>query len=231
MGAPDDIVEVVAALDPILSGAHARGGRLPPERRMAEMLGVSRRRLRAALDFLQYRGRIFRRHGQGTFVAPPPRPGKDRSRLLAGRISFSELMDVRLQIEPRMAELAATRRTAEDLPLLATLTRRTRQTQSPREYDLADDVFHYRIAELAGNALLLDIHDLIRQLRGEVNWRARRAETHVPQVLRQLGEQHQRIYDAIAAGDGDGAGQAVRLHLRHVAAMIETGLTDPSGAD
>ncbi|MFV0493392.1 MAG: FadR/GntR family transcriptional regulator [Pseudorhodobacter sp.] len=222
MDAPNEIEQVIAALDPILLTAHSDGGRLPPERAMAEMLGVSRRRLRTALDHLQYRGRIFRRHGQGTFVTPPPHPGKTRSRLLAGRVTFAELMEVRLQIEPRMAELAATQRSAEDLAQLAVLTEHTRRTQSPDDYDLADEVFHYRIAELADNALFLEIYDLVRQLRGEARWRERRVETHVPSARHVLGEQHQRIFDAIALGDRAMAGEAVRIHLRHVAAIIET---------
>ena len=218
----DDPAAVIAALAPILTEAAKTGGRLPPERRLAEILGIPRRRLRLALDELQRRGAVFRRHGQGTFVTPPPRPDAGRHRLLAGRLSLDQLMDVRRQIEPRLAELAATRAGAGDLAQLEILMRQSREAVQPQEYDLADDLFHYRIAELAGNALFLEVYDLIRQMRREAGWRERREETNVPGFLRLLGQQHQHIFDAIAAGDAAGAGQAQRDHLDFVASAIDS---------
>jgi len=131
-------------------------------------------------------------------------------------------MDVRRQIEPRLAELAATRAGAGDLAQLEILMRQSREAVQPQEYDLADEVFHYRIAELAGNALFLEVYDLIRQMRREAGWRERREETNVPGFLRLLGQQHQHIFDAIAAGDAAGAGQAQRDHLDFVASAIDS---------
>lgn len=183
----EDPSEVIAAMSSILTDAAKGDGQLPPERALAEMLGISRRRLRLALDELQRRGTVFRRHGQGTFVTSPPHPDKGRHRLLAGRLTLDQLMDVRRQIEPRLAELAARNARPEDLAQLEALMRQSRAASTAQDYDLADDVFHYRIAELAGNALFLEIYDLIRQMRREAGWRERRAETNVPQVMRRLG--------------------------------------------
>lgn len=47
------------------------GDRLPPERRLAEMLGVSRPSLREAIKALQAVGRVSVRHGTGVWVQPP----------------------------------------------------------------------------------------------------------------------------------------------------------------
>lgn len=221
MDQQDGLSDVIAALSPHLSRAAESGGRLPPERRLAEMLNIPRRRLRLALDELQRRGAVFRRHGQGTFISPPPRPDTGRHRFLAGRLTLDQLMDVRCQIEPRLAELAATRVTLADIRQLDNLLRNSRGAATPREYDLADEVFHYRIAELAGNALFLEIYDLIRQLRREAGWRERREETNVPGMIRVLGEQHQQIFDAIAAGNPTAAGEAVHAHLAFVASAID----------
>lgn len=217
----DDLGALISALTPILTEAARTGGRLPPERALADDLGVPRRRLRLALDELQRRGAVFRRHGQGTFVTPPPHPDTGRYRLLAGRLSLDQLMDVRRQIEPRLAELAAINVGADDLAQLEILMRQSRGAMSPQEYELADEVFHYRIAELAANALFLEVYDLIRQMRREAGWRERRAETNVPQFVRLLGQQHQRIFDAIAAKDVAAAGQAQRAHLDFVATAID----------
>ncbi|MFV0385291.1 FadR/GntR family transcriptional regulator [Paracoccus sp. (in: a-proteobacteria)] len=217
----DELSGVLAALEPVLTEAASQGSaRLPPERALAERLGVPRRRLRLALDHLQRRGVIFRRHGQGTFIAPPPHPDRGRNRLLAGRTSPEQVMDVRLQIEPHLAQLAARFATAEDLEQLERLMRKTVEARSARDYDLADEVFHFRIAELAGNPLFQEIYDLIRDLRRDTGWRERREKTHSPQVISVLAEQHRRIFDAIASRDEAAAGAELRQHLDYVARRI-----------
>ena len=219
----EEAQEVIAALSPLLAEAAAGNGRLPPERALAERLGIPRRQLRLALDELARRGVLFRRRGQGTFVAPPPPAERARPRLLAGRLSLAQLMDVRRQIEPRLAELAALNVSPQDLPPLEALMRRTREAGSPADYDRADEVFHYRIAELADNTLFLQIYDLIRQTRRESGWRDLRAEVNRPEILAQLGAQHGRIFAAIAAGDARAAGLAQRGHMDFVAATIKAG--------
>ncbi len=47
------------------------GDAIPPERRLAVTLGVSRPTLRAAIDELVREGLLHRRHGSGTYVAEP----------------------------------------------------------------------------------------------------------------------------------------------------------------
>ncbi|SDE01938.1 DNA-binding transcriptional regulator, FadR family [Paracoccus isoporae] len=216
----DDLQSVIEALRPLLSAALREGGRLPPERSLAERLGIPRRQLRMALDALQQSGVVFRRHGRGTFVVPPPHPDRSRHRLLAGRLTLNQLMDVRYQVEPRLAELAAIHCSEAEKQTLGLLMQKTRDATRPRDYDLADAVFHYRIAELSQNALFLEIYELIREFRRDEGWRERRAETNVPEVLAELGQQHQRIFDAIARSEPEEAGAAVRDHLGFVASKL-----------
>ncbi|WP_299909018.1 FCD domain-containing protein [uncultured Paracoccus sp.] len=219
----DDISDLIETLRPLLrKAAEKDGGRLPPERSMAELLDVPRRRLRLALDELQHQGAVFRRHGQGTFVTPAPHPDKDRHRLLAGRVSLDQLMDVRLQLEPRLAQLAAIHADRDDLVQLEALMRRTREARDPAEYDRADEVFHYRIAELSQNPLFLEIYDLVRGMRREAGWRERRVKTNVPEMIGELGAQHQTIFEAIASNDPEAAGDAVRRHMIFVASAVAT---------
>ncbi len=63
--------QVHAALATLLNGREP-GEQLPPEPQLAHQLGVSRATLRETMRSFQERGLIVRRHGVGTFVAPPP---------------------------------------------------------------------------------------------------------------------------------------------------------------
>jgi DNA-binding FadR family transcriptional regulator len=219
---PSDPAEAtITALERLLAEkASDAARRLPPERELAQTLGVSRRQLRVALDALEARGIVFRRHGQGTFAGPPPLPDAGRHRTLAAIVPPDQIMDVRLQIEPHLARLAAQRITPDEAAQLQALMLNSCNAENAEAYDLADEIFHYRIAVLAGNALFMEIYQLIRQLRREKGWRDRRAVTNVPHVLRELAQQHRAIYEAIAAANPEAAGVAVRAHMDYVAHAI-----------
>lgn len=96
-------------------------GRLPAERLLTQMLGVGRGRLRGALAQLEAEGHVFRRQGQGTFVVPSPAPSRRALQRLATTISPADVMEVRRQIEPALAALAARRACDADIAGLRTL--------------------------------------------------------------------------------------------------------------
>ena len=201
----------------IARGAVLRGDRLLPEREMAQRLGVSRARLRQALDQLDGEGVLFRRRGQGTFVQPPPATEAARFKSLARRVSPQEVMEVRLQIEPALAELAALRTDAKMRELFAQVTQATLDARDQQSYDAADDLFHYKIAEMAQNPLFLTVYEAIRSVRAQASWASTRAATYSPEVTAVLGQQHQTLAAAILRSDSVAARQAMQDHLSCVA--------------
>lgn len=64
---PGQVIEQIKEL--LVKGELKRGDRLPPERQLADMLGVSRPSLREALRALEYAGMLETRVGEGIFVA------------------------------------------------------------------------------------------------------------------------------------------------------------------
>jgi GntR family transcriptional regulator len=64
------VAQVRAQVFGLVTAAN-EGDRVPPERNLAEMWGVSRMTLRRALDELVAEGLIVRHQGRGTFVARP----------------------------------------------------------------------------------------------------------------------------------------------------------------
>ena len=187
-------------------------GRVLPERKLAELLDVGRGRLRRALDVLTAEGRIFRHHGQGTFTFPPPaviEPLESLSR----QVTPHNIMEVRLEVEPALAGLAATRATTAEIGALARLMQATLDAEEPGAYEVADDVFHFRIAELAHNPLFLRLYQSIRAVRRHARWAVERRRSHSPERIEQLGRQHEALMNAISSRDARRAARLMEEHL------------------
>src|SRR5690606_35167584 len=80
---------------------------------------------------------------------------------LTQRATPMELVELRLNIEPLMARLAALRSSQMDVESLRTLARRTRDARNHEDYQLADLSFHRKIAELSRNSLFLILFDSV----------------------------------------------------------------------
>lgn len=122
---PEDVFEQIVA--EVLSGEMKPGDALPSERRLAEVLGVSRPAVREALKRLTSAGLVEIRQGDTTTVRDFRRhAGLDLlPRLLfqAGELDISvvrSILETRLHNGPKVAELAAARRGPELAALLDT---------------------------------------------------------------------------------------------------------------
>src|SRR5690348_16934468 len=105
----------------IAEGALAPGARLPAERELASNLNVSRGSLRQVLKMLEIMGVVSQRVGDGTYMnaaAPSILSESMEFLILLDGISFEELMDARLIVEPELAARAAERATPESLAQL-----------------------------------------------------------------------------------------------------------------
>lgn len=128
------VVDVVSAQlrTQILSGAYAPGTRLPPERDLAEQLGVNRLTLRAAVSRLEALGLVSVQHGAGTTVrdyrahgvleALPEllRIARERD-LEAYRTLLRDALELRRTIAAEAVALAAERHSAADLAQIRAL--------------------------------------------------------------------------------------------------------------
>lgn len=191
--------------------AAPQGARLPPERQLAEDLGLGRRAIRQALDRLEREGIIWRHQGQGTFVGSPP-TGR-----LSDRVSPVQVMEARLAIEPELARLGAIHATRTDIDRLRAAAAAVTETASATEYEKADTGFHRLIAEIAGNPLLLEMFDTVLDVRRRADWTLMREASHTTERARRFVSAHAGILAAIASRDPVAAEAAMRDHLRDVA--------------
>jgi len=195
----------------IKMGRHGYQGRLPTERRLAERFDSARGTVRRALTLLENEGLIEIRKSSGSYVSKNSF-SKDASVFLAARPL--ELMDARFAFEPhicRLAVLNARQSDIDDMEVL--LERMEAHVNNAVEFAELDAVFHTRIVETTGNALLNWIASQINQVRGHQEWTKMRQLTLVPSIIRLYNEQHRAIFRAIRLREPEQAAACMKEHL------------------
>jgi len=184
------------------------GARLPAERELSNLLGVSRPTVREALSRLSEEGTMVTRRGSGTYLAP---------------LNLRHVFEVRLQLEPFAASLAAQTRTPQDLGRLSELIADLEKTLDDVDRFVASDLaFHAAVAQATGNTVLIDVLERLTGL-GRITRDITAADRRVrAETLRQL----RRISGAIRKRDAVTASTAMRSHLEHVLAVSGSGLGD-----
>lgn len=208
--------EVVARLrEMIQRGELQHGDRLPPERDLAKLLGVSRPTLRAGLRSLSAVGVLQSRQGAGTFVVEADEsPTLDSSSLqmMAALHGFSsdEMFEARLALEMSIAGLAAERATSEQMTQMAEeITGMYASLDEPEQYLVHDMRFHQVIAAASNNRILTALMNMVSQILFE----ARSKTVKGARDLKESAEQHREIYRAIREHNVESARQAMHLHL------------------
>jgi GntR family transcriptional repressor for pyruvate dehydrogenase complex len=189
-------------------------GKLPTERTLSEILGVSRRSVRRALEVLEAEGRIWRRQGSGTFAGKRPDGWSNHVDSIIADTDLMEIMEVRLRVEPQLAQLAAMRAKAADIERMYDLVKKIYESTDADGRELWDGALHRQIAQCAGNSFFLTIFDVINRVRQDEAWQAIRERARSASRTREVTHgQHTAIVDAIAARDPGKAGEAMRQHL------------------
>ncbi|MBB3411694.1 DNA-binding FadR family transcriptional regulator [Rhizobium sp. BK316] len=189
-------------------------GKLPTERTLSEILGVSRRSIRRALEVLEAEGRIWRRQGSGTFAGKRPDGWSNHVDSIVADTDLMEIMEVRLRVEPQLAQLAAMRAKVADVERMHDLVKKIYESTDADGRELWDGALHRQIAQCAGNTFFLMIFDVINRVRQDEAWQAIRERARSASRTREVTHgQHTAIVDAIAARDPGKAGEAMRQHL------------------
>ncbi|TCL73479.1 FadR/GntR family transcriptional regulator [Rhizobium sp. BK251] len=196
------------------SGSLEADGKLPTERALSETFGVSRRAIRRALEVLEAEDRIWRRQGSGTFAGPRPDGWSNHVDSIVAGTDLMEIMEVRLRIEPQLAQLAAMRAKAADVERMYELVGKIFDSSDADGRELWDGALHRQIAQCAGNHFFLTIFDVINRVRQDEAWQTIRERARNASRTRTVTYgQHTAIVDAIAARDPARAGEAMRQHL------------------
>lgn len=215
---PTTLEETVERLGiAIRLGILAAGARLPPERELAEQLGISRSTLRQAITTLVQSGHLLSLRGRrgGTFVAaePPLASGPDGPL----RADWREVLGLRQAIESGAVLLAAERAEEETLALMRECVARMDRRPGFEVYRRADIRFHIALAQASGVPRLV-------ALMTEVQAEIAELVAHIPrpgEVLTNANHEHAALLEALAARDSSAALRILRTHLAATERALE----------
>jgi GntR family transcriptional repressor for pyruvate dehydrogenase complex len=197
------------------------GDRLPPERELAPLMGVSRPSLREALRALSVMKVVEHRQGSGTYVSSL-KPELFINHLdfifTVNDATFLDLFEARKIIEVGLVSLAARLLTDDQLAGLEDcLKRSSASVEAPESFLQIDLELHGRIVAAAQNrTLALFMHSI-----DQINIASRRRTNELPEVRRQTLKDHRAIVAALRRHDPQAAAQAMRAHLGHVEAKLK----------
>lgn len=208
--------------DLILSQDLKENDKLPPERQLSEMLGISRNSLREAIRVLDMLGVLRVDQGSGMVI--------DSSRvsdavtkhltfaLLLNREKLHELFEARLVVETECAGLAAVRADQEERETLRRTYQELCASRTDRPKSIALEIeLHNIIARAARNTVLEKILSSLKQILKE----SREATVPRTGVSTETIQVHERLIAAIEARDQSSARAIMREHISAVAERIK----------
>ncbi|MDR9393816.1 FCD domain-containing protein [Roseovarius sp. SYSU LYC5161] len=206
----------------VLRGILRPGERLPPERDLADKLGVSRPSLRESISELQEKGLLATRAGSGIYVADVlgnafspalVRLFADHDEAVFDYIAF------RRDLEGLAAERAARLASDTDLRVIQTVFDKMQAAHDktgPKDEARLDAEFHMAIIEASHNVVMLHMMRSMFQLLREGVFYNRQVMFKQRTTRGALLDQHRAINTALQARDPDAARRAVIAHLDYV---------------
>ncbi|GAB2750368.1 FadR/GntR family transcriptional regulator [Salinifilum aidingensis] len=206
--------QVVARLREHVTAAGLRAGdRLPSERELSDRFGVSRASVRQAIAALEVQGVVEVRHGGGTYLRRDTVETEPVDELLDRQRRLPDVLDAREALETKLAELAAQRRSADDLVAIDAALGRMRTEIEEGDFGLdGDRRFHAAVTAAAHSDLLAEF---MRRLDDDIA-ESRAESLRQPDRPQRSLAQHERIAEAIRAQQARAAATAMRRHLRTV---------------
>jgi len=196
----------------------AVGSRLPPERELAEMLGVSRPSVREGLIALEVEGVVEVRGGSGVFVAQRKQQLQQprEPQAAAPTPGPFDVIKARWLFESEAAALAAMNADALQLQQMNAALKVMREAPTHSAAGTAaDERFHMAIAEASGNAAVAQVIAQLWKMRTGTLYMQMESHFIGADIWAQACAEHAELMDAIASRDPDAARQAMRKHMKN----------------
>ncbi|NBM19200.1 FadR/GntR family transcriptional regulator [Streptomyces sp. GC420] len=206
----------------VLAGELKVGDRLPPERELAEVLGVSRSALREALRVLETIGVLVAQAGRGPdagariVMNPDDALGRVlRLHFALGGYRLEDVLEARVVLERSSFRTAAEHASADDVDVAGDLLERMCEPDiAVPEFNDLDTRFHVQIARGSGNRLTSTLTSAVRESVRPLILRALEAVEDWPATAATLNAEHTELLRLVREGRGEEAADLVERHIR-----------------
>ncbi len=193
-----------------------RGDKIESDRELANRFQVGRSTVREAMKVLDVLGLVDIHPGQGTYIS------KNESQFFVIPLSWSlflnggqvdDIIAVRNLLEVKAARLASGCADEKCMQMLSDITHRMNCAyieKNYREFWDYDIKFHTCIAKASGNEVLYNMVETISNLMKHISQTGMIYE----EQLKEIYEEHQKIYGSILTHNEKEAEQAMEYHLR-----------------
>lgn len=203
----------------ILSGKLKLNDKIPPERDIAEQLGVSRNSVREVIHILEISGLIESVQGSGNYIRCNPQNYMVRTinmlMTLQG-IDYKELFDLRCAYEYTALRLAIDHITAEELDEIRAILVKMDEQLNAAESAALDVEFHNKLLIASRNRLLYMYTQIMSNLLNAFIEDYRTRIMMNEENAKQLRASHWGIYAALANGDYEAGAAAMNEHFKIV---------------
>lgn len=218
----EDVIEQIETM--IATGKLCPGDRLPPERELAEQIGISRGTLREAFRILERQGAIETRPGGGRVIRMMPHGSSERDEIVAilQSAATADLLVAREAVETAIVELACSQASEDDLQAIEEILRK--QEAEMRAGGIPHgDLFHGAAADACRNPVLGSIR---LELSLHIPRKSDGGAAVAPEWVANRHRQHVAIYEAIRARDPGRARQALLENLREAREYLGSPVKD-----
>lgn len=211
----EQVVEQIKKMVEI--GELKKGDKLPSERELVSELNVSRSSIREALRSLEIIGLIECKRGEGNFI----RKNFENNLFEPLHIIFmlekstsKDVMEVRQIIETESAALASKNIKDKDISILEDMLLKLKNCNDEKKSIDLDKKFHYKIAEMSNNFILLSIMNACSGLI-DLNIKGVRDNIILSSDKKEeLVKQHEKIFLALKNKDSSKAYSEMRKHMK-----------------
>lgn len=170
--------------------------------------------MKQAIVVLEVQGLVEVRHGGGTYLVRDSLDAEPVEQLVARKRRLPDVLEAREALETKLAELAAERRTDEDLAAMrAALDHMADEIETGDHGVEGDRLFHAAVTAAAHSSLLAEF---MRSIAEQIT-ESRNESLRQPGRPQRSLTQHRAILEAIETRGGKAAAAAMRRHVRTVA--------------
>jgi DNA-binding FadR family transcriptional regulator len=188
------------------------GTRMPNERLISQLSGLSRSTVRAFLAELEHGGRIRRHVGRGTYVADALEI--DAAPIVARALRTpAELLEFRLATEPALVELIILKATDAQLEQLSNIARHGREVRDWQDAERSDRAFHQALFDATGNRLFEEIGQMLSSARDSRTWQRLKEGSFSPRKWTDYQREHEAVAAALFDRNTENARSTLKRHL------------------